>query len=911
MAANYFRYWGKASQDKTAPSGDNVHLLPYHCLDVAACGYWLLKSDRFHAKTLFNRVGLHGEEAGLWFAFFLALHDLGKFARGFQQLAPAVAPWVHATPRKIYDTKHDTLGFWLWQKCIRDGWQPFPGYDLLTTEEYTLDCWLAIVTGHHGIPPTPLSSMGGEGDLYRHCHHDDVVAAQAWMDDWRTLLVEQGLPTQLPATFNDKKWRKNCLQPASWPLAGLAVLADWLGSNTLFFNYCGTPTWSLADYWQHALVLAEKAVATLAPTSPSSDFKGLTHLFPSIHQATPLQHWAESSALAKGPQLFILEDVTGAGKTEAALVLTHRLLANKQGHGCYIGLPTMATANAMFKRLQRAYRHLFSATSRPSLVLTHSARQLNTGFTDSLWCEGKDGVPDDYQQETSASSHCRHWFNDNRKKSLLAEVGIGTLDQALMAVLPFKHQSLRMLGLHGKVLLLDEVHAYDAYMGKLLGALLTYHASQGGSAIILTATLSQTQRKSLTAAFARGLSSEPPTLAAEAAYPLITHYAADGLKEIPVATRETVRRHVAIDWRHDEQACLECIHVAVTEGHCVAWIRNSVDDAIRSYTALAAMPWMKEDDLLLFHSRFAFVDRLRIEDKTQDWFDSQSTAELRRGKVIIATQVIEQSLDIDVDVMLSDLAPVDLLVQRAGRLQRHIRDAQGNRLQNAGKDQRPAPCLIVHAPPWSDEPDSQWLSSTLRNTGYVYPNHGLLWLSQRILRKEASIRMPDNARLLVESVYGDAAYNELPVSLQAYYDKEKGKQMSERAAALQLELNIAVGYSNDSSPRWGEEIELSTRLGEPSVILYLARRLNDSQVVPYAPGPFAWDMSRLQVRETLWNTLKKNIPHLTDDKRKDLLKANKLNWGEVLLLPESIAQCPFYSTQFGFHMDRSEHAVTD
>ncbi|WP_238947405.1 hypothetical protein [Vandammella animalimorsus] len=167
--------------------------------------------------------------------------------------------------------------------------------------------------------------------------------------------------------------------------------------------------------------------------------------------------------------MFVLEDVTGAGKTEAALMLTQRLMQAGRADGLYFALPSMATANQMYQRVGQVYRRLYTDEAAPSLVLAHGARQLLADFRDSVLQpreQAEDGryAPD----ERSASLQCNAWLADHRKKALLAEVGVGTLDQALLAVLPARHQSLRLLGLCGKVLLIDEVHAYAPYMMALL-----------------------------------------------------------------------------------------------------------------------------------------------------------------------------------------------------------------------------------------------------------------------------------------------------------------------------------------------------------------------------------------------------------------------------------------------------------
>ena len=212
------------------------------------------------------------------------------------------------------------------------------------------------------------------------------------------------------------------------------------------------------------------------------------------------------------PQLFILEDVTGAGKTEAALVLTHRLLSAGLADGLYVALPTMATANAMYQRLGEVYRRFYENSALPSLILAHGARDLSDAFRKSVMLSENEAADLNYEdghkeqdQELSATAYCNAWLADNRKTALLAVVCVFTLYQALLAVLPARHQSLRLLGLGRKVLLVDEVHAYDSYMQRLLDALLEMHARQGGSVILLSATLPQTMREKLVAAFHRGI----------------------------------------------------------------------------------------------------------------------------------------------------------------------------------------------------------------------------------------------------------------------------------------------------------------------------------------------------------------------------------------------------------------------
>jgi CRISPR-associated endonuclease/helicase Cas3 len=204
--------------------------------------------------------------------------------------------------------------------------------------------------------------------------------------------------------------------------------------------------------------------------------------------------------LAQDPQLIVIEEVTGGGKTEAALTLAARLLANGAADGLYLALPTMATADAMHRRVERVYQRFFADGAQPSLVLAHSM----AAFTLALECVNQTDTGYGNKEHDSASGHCTAWLADSRKKALLAHVGVGTIDQALLGILPAKHQSLRLWGLLGKILIADEVHACDAYVADLLKTLLKFHTAFGGSAILLSATLPQSQRAGFIAAFAEG-----------------------------------------------------------------------------------------------------------------------------------------------------------------------------------------------------------------------------------------------------------------------------------------------------------------------------------------------------------------------------------------------------------------------
>ena len=900
MLESFYQYWGKCQQ---GDQSDNYHLLAYHNLDVAACGYHIVKNNYFNSAELFEQIGFSSDEtetAALWFAYFLAWHDIGKFANGFQQLFKHNNPnLVAPDPAKSYLTRHDSLGHWLWKNYLmQESEIQLEHYNYNIDQIYNI--WLLIMTGHHGKPPI----LDPKGNLA--FNSQDKHASLDYIKAINKLFIVDNRLAGYHTSFFDKKFRK-ILSKLSWLIAAITVISDWLGSNEQFFPFC-SKSMELSEYWaNYALANAEKAVATLPKRSSITPFNGIKNLFPFIEKPTPLQQKALSCPLTdNGPELFIMEDVTGAGKTEASMILAHRLMAAGKAHGIYIGMPTQATANGIYQRTAKVYGQLYQADSHPSLVLAHGASYMNPTFTQTIINLDNISQQKYLNNDNSASSECNEWFVDTRKKSLLAEVGVGTLDQALMAVMPFKHQSLRLLGLRHKLLILDEVHAYDSYMVKLLESLLHYHASQGGSAIILTATLPFFLREKLLNAFYSGLTSTPSSLTVntDLPFPLFTQLNQKSLVEQAIETRDEVKRQVKIDWIDNINSGIEKIKSAIEQGKIICWIKNSVADAISLYQQLQQDLNLDSKQILLFHSRFAYCDRLIIEQKTIEWAGKTSNNTIRSAKIIIATQVIEQSLDLDFDEMISDIAPIDLLIQRAGRLQRHVRDKHGNikspTHQNQPRDERNPPILTVFAPTWQDDPSEDWLDNPeFRNTKYVYANHAYLWFTQRVLRERGVITMPEEARLLIEAVYRHDL--EPPKGLQEAFYKALGEQLGQSSQAKSIILNFNKCYSREQfNGEWDKEIEVSTRLSKDNIDLYLAYQ-QDGKVIPYcSSNEYAWEQSHVTISASKWARVKKAVPQLDEQHLEKLRQQiHRLNAIIVLIEKES----SFYSKELGFYLN--------
>jgi CRISPR-associated endonuclease/helicase Cas3 len=356
--------WGKAR-----PAPDAVHSwhpLVYHCLDVAAVGETVLHERPDALARLAARFVSDVEAFAKAFVFLLALHDIGKLSRSFQAKVPELWPQQFLGPLPTVpprDPGHPVTGAWFLQRSLAGELAPlFPGWS-----ERTGDL-LAPFVGHHGRPvsdATIAQTRFSEREMFG---GQAVAAAQDFLATMRALFEPDPLP----------KPEGKVIRMASWSLAGLTVLADWIGSRQSWFPYA-TPERDARAYLTEVArprAAAALRLAGIAPARPSTAI-GYRAIAGQSHHPTPAQSWAESVQLPEGPFVAFVEDVTGGGKTEAALILAHRLLAAGRARGLYVALPTMATANAMYDRLAAGYRRLF-ADGRPRPSLSPTAARAST-----------------------------------------------------------------------------------------------------------------------------------------------------------------------------------------------------------------------------------------------------------------------------------------------------------------------------------------------------------------------------------------------------------------------------------------------------------------------------------------------------------------------------------------------------
>jgi CRISPR-associated endonuclease/helicase Cas3 len=866
----YLRYWAKTSREDPRL----YHPVLYHCLDVAAAGRTLLERRPRSLGRLAAVSGLTPETVIDLVTLLLSFHDLGKLADGFQGLNPELMTRLQGGARSArYDAghwKHDTVGYVaLEDRLRRDGLA-----GLLPPEAGKTDCrrfattWLAAAMGHHGVPPA-LDSSKHRAGMPR--QFPPPVAGD--LDGAVAELRARFFPRHL--TVSDPGWGDG-LAASSWLFAGLAVAADWIGSNDRWFPFfAGPEPLGIDDYFERASRAAERAVeeAGLVERQPAARTR-FRELWPDF-EPTELQRLADEMPLARGPQLVVVEEVTGGGKTEAAFSLAHRLVAARQADGLYLGLPTMATANAMYGRLEHAYRRLFAAGSEPSLVLAHSRRHLYLALQAAAPAEP--AADDD-----TAGAQCADWLADSRKKALLAEVGVGTVDQGLLGVLPARHQSLRLWGLAGKVLVVDEVHAADAYMQELLAVLLEAHAAFGGSAVLLSATLPSRQRQTLCRAFARGLGVDLPAVE-DRSYPALLHLSREGAGVYPLAARPQASREVAVRLLEDETAVEETLAETIAAGGCACWIRNTVADAVAAWERWKGR--LGGERALLFHARFTADDRETVERDVLRRFGPRSGPAERSGRLVVATQVVEQSLDLDFDTLVSDLAPIDLLIQRAGRLRRHLRDARGARIEDAA-DGRGEPVLHLHGPPPLDGAGGDWFAAAFPGAALVYPDHGALWLGARWLAERGRLRVPEDLRGVVEHVYSGEAEDRIPAALLDRTLEAEGQRRADASIGKVNAVTFAEGYRPTGGlGNWRDDVATPTRLGEPTSIVRLARRVGDELLPWHEDGAYPWDRSQVSVRRSQVAAEWPGDEALIEKARAEM--PDKGRWAVVVVMHES------------------------
>jgi CRISPR-associated endonuclease/helicase Cas3 len=764
--------WAKLGKGAHGQRG--FHPLICHMLDVAGVtqALWNRVLTSAARRDLAAALGLREDAAGRWLGFFAGLHDLGKASPAFQSQDPEASrrlegvgiPWPpHPTqvPHGIITAA--TLPELLVERTA-----------LSRSDAVVL---ATAVGGHHGRFPTsqecgrvPADAQGGGSWHGLRRAHVQALADQLALGPNRP-----GAPDGA----------------ATLVVAGLVSVADWIGSNAAYFPYAGEDAtrvdFDLAKYWEQAQVQAGRALDALRWTGwpRASEPASFESLFPGL-APRPLQ--VAVAALAprlREPGLVIIEAPMGEGKTEAALYLAEHWNAALEQQGLYLALPTQATSNQMFSRLRDFLTRRYPADF-VNLHLLHGHAALSAEFEvlrqrGAVPFEPRDihADADGHGPGSEGQVLAAEWFT-HRKRGLLAPFGVGTIDQALLAVLQSRHVFVRLYGLAHKMVVIDEVHAYDTYMTALLTRLLEWLGALRSPVVLLSATLPRARRAALAAAYQRGLGTTPAVPPSSSTYPRLSWVtpAAGGTQAIaPSSPREVRVRHFegqSPETGGESWNLGPHLHAALAPGGCAAIVCNTVARAQEVYRALKPLfPVTTEDaepELDLLHARFLFDERSRREQRVLARFGKPGSGARPHRAVLVATQIIEQSLDLDFDLLVSELAPVDLVLQRVGRLHRHP---------------RPRPHALAQAQLWVGHPPrSADGTPTFGDPNRAVYDHHVMLRSWLALRDQDRIRLPEDVEGLIEAVYDEdrPASAELSPPLRDLWNESLARQRRDLAA---------------------------------------------------------------------------------------------------------------------------------
>lgn len=725
----------------------------------------------------------------------VSLHDIGKASAAFQSNVPEMKRLLAdeglVFPKKSHYSpqRHDLISLWILK-------------ELLVTKGVFLsddaDLISRVLGGHHGFfhSPTEIRSPDCLTNL----------AGEEWNElreqVFNALRDLIGPPYSL-ALHGDIGERQSALVA----MTGLVVASDWLASDEQLFPYYIHEDFSLEDYQHLSLERAHTALLKTGwiswkPDGIQVDFVEMFH----FDQPNPIQKAViEHAEGLNSPFLAILEAPTGQGKTEAAFYLADKAIQQFSMRGLYIAMPTMATSNQMFGRtlefLQNRYpQHLVS------LQLVHSQTKWEPAF-QSL---SLDGIGQDLGNEERGIA-AMSWFLP-KKRSLLAPFGVGTVDQALISVLKTKHFFLRLFGLSHKVVIFDEVHAYDMYMSELFIRLLEWLKLLGCSVIILSATLPQNMKRRIASVY-----SGTQVLKNACEYPSLT--LVNGEENFSIAIDTGLRQQYRLEFIDNVQdEITNYLSSKLINGGCAAVICNTVNKAQSVYKAIREANILDTDNdgerLILFHARNPYLWRQEVEKEVLNSFGKHGSRPSK--SILVATQLIEQSLDLDFDLMVSELCPIDLLIQRAGRLHRHPDHSRPKKLTD------PVFCIAL------SEKDGDLEVGVDK---WIY-DEDILLATYMALKGKNSIMLPLDTRMLIEQVYNpnhEKVFSEEQLKrISTLHEKIQKKHYTEISIARsklipqaddERVLQIGDMYLEEDHPDIHQAFQALTRLMLPSISL--------------------------------------------------------------------------------------------
>ncbi|MFG2895076.1 CRISPR-associated helicase Cas3' [Streptomyces sp. NPDC048248] len=772
-----------------------------HLLDAAAAAgvLWDRVLTGSARARLAEAAGLPEERLRRLVGLWAGLHDVGKIIPAFQALVPEAyaalkheAGYAHAAGAEQAKFGHDVATQWALTSLF-EAW----GYPVSRSVRRSAHHQVAqLLGGHHGCVHRAVES--------RHLRNREAYVPELGGPGWEAQRVAHAEAVRRLVGVGAEDVVVGPL-PAHVAVVvlGLVVVADWLASQEgaisprLPVEGWAADEVGLAAHWWTAVAEAGGWVAEAGlgvaewPEKPFGEqfaFAGANELQASVAGGLP--------GLVDGPGLLLVTAPTGEGKTEAALHAASVMGRVSGASGLFFALPTMATADAMHGRVvEFAERNV--AGDR-ALTLLHSMAWLSEAYAQPGAVEGVAGAGGLVSDAQSALVAGR-WLR-GAKRGLLAPLATGTIDQALAGVLPVRYNVLRLLGLANKVLVVDEAHAYGPWMHSLLVRLLEWLGACGAPVVLLSATLSGRSASSLVDAYRRGCGFGEPSEVAPV-YPGWLYVSGQsGVVSVPRAVGSARAREIEVrtvpiaggapagSVAGRGAAVVEELRELVVRGGCALVCCTTVAEAQATFRLLREeFPELAvaEDGLLLLHSRFPAARRLEITQACERAFGKPGEGCRRPPvSVLVATQVVEQSLDLDFDVVISDLAPLAQLLQRAGRCMRHDRvglsPQEGGRPQWVGE----GPRLTVLEPV-----DAQGRVRAPKRWGAVYPE-ALLTRTSHLLRERGgkSIAVPGDVQELVDAVYAE----DFADRLESAVDVERlERQDAERVGAVLAEETLA------------------------------------------------------------------------------------------------------------------------
>ncbi|WP_324191942.1 CRISPR-associated helicase Cas3' [Nocardia brasiliensis] len=713
---------------------------------------WLAPSV---VELLVEELGGGREAAGCAVRFLAGVHDLGKatpaFAIQHEGLAQRMREqglYMRLNRRGMADRQlahhtvagHHLLIDWL----VERGW----------SRRWAV-AWGVVLGGHHGAPPN-------QDDRLLRQSYPDLFGEGAWVQVQRELLCRMAERSGVLNYLDG--WRELRVSARFQVLVtGIVIVSDWIASNEELLPF-------LAGDLPEVVVdpqRSRRAVSALAlpvPWIPAAipdvvaDIFATRFALPAGAQVRPVQVAACDVAKSMAePGLLIIEAPMGEGKTEAALAAAEIMAQRWGAGGLLVALPTQATSDAMFARVVDWLDRLGADGQQVggSITLGHGKARLNRLFQGLVRDRRFGHTEIDCDCGIGSKSVARHavtahaWLS-GRKKAQLANFSVGTIDQLLFAGLKSRHLMLRHLGLAGKVVVLDEVHAYDAYMNSYLTKVMTWLGNYRVPVIALSATLPADRRQELMAAYQRGsCRTSVPSASEIEGYPILSWTAGEAVqhRRIKPSGRSTPVQVRSLDGKVDDDAgeLIALLEDKLSEGGCALVIRNTVRRVLATATALErCFP----GEVTVVHARFIAADRMRKDIELLDRFGSPDRAQRRPGRhIVVASQVVEQSLDIDFDLLVTDLAPIDLVLQRMGRLHRHQRgESQSDRPPKL----RVAQTYIAGVEFTAGVPELEPAAAR-----HVYGEYPLLRAAAVLLpHLGQAIGLPDDIAPLVQRAYG-------------------------------------------------------------------------------------------------------------------------------------------------------------